>query len=127
MGPGARRTHVQADGTGLEGLVAAFAGVAWAFAEGFTQPAAGAQQWLGDALGLVAALLWGLTTLVLRGSRTATASPEKVLLYQLAVSGVALCAAGWLLLNDPLTPRLLLALAAVCVGIWLVNRPLPRG
>ena len=30
------------------GLVLAFAGVAWAFAEGFSRPAAGPQQWLGD-------------------------------------------------------------------------------
>lgn len=166
----------------LGGLVLAFAGVAWAFAEGFTAPALGPRQWLGDALGIAAALLWGLTTLVLRGSRLATALPEKTLLWQLAVSGVALTAASalagevwprtltaaaawplafqtvvvtfasyltwfWLLrhypatklaaftlltpvfgllagaalLGEPVTQRLLLALAAVCAGIALVN------
>ncbi|MDP3083321.1 MAG: DMT family transporter [Rubrivivax sp.] len=72
------------------GLLAAFGGVLWAFAEGFGAPAAGPQQWLGDALGIAGALLWGLTTLVLRGSRLSTAAPEKTLLYQLLVSGVAL-------------------------------------
>ena len=76
------------------GLAAAFAGVVWAFADGFTAPVAGPKQWLGDALGLGAALLWGLTTLVLRGSRLATAAPEKTLLYQLLVSGLALAAAA---------------------------------
>jgi drug/metabolite transporter (DMT)-like permease len=82
------------------GLALAFGGVVWAFAEGFAAPAAGPQQWLGDALGIAAAVLWGLTTLVLRGSRLANALPEKTLLYQLAVSGLALTLAspwprGW--------------------------------
>lgn len=165
------------------GLVAAFGGVVAAFAQGFTAPVAGPRQWLGDALGLAAALLWGLTTLVLRGSRLATALPEKTLLYQLLVSGLALAAAsvaageawpvrltgaslwplafqtvvvtfasyltwfwllrhypatrlsaftlftpmfgllaGVLLLGEPVTGRLLLALAAVSLGIALVNK-----
>jgi drug/metabolite transporter (DMT)-like permease len=166
----------------LAGLVLAFAGVTLAFAEGFTRPAVGPLQWLGDALGITAALLWGLTTLVLRGSRLTRVLPEKTLLYQLAVSGVALTAAGlaageawpaqisaaaawplafqtvvitfasylawfWLLrhypatrlaaftlltplfgllagvllLGEPATWRLVLALGAVCGGIALVN------
>ena len=165
------------------GLLLAFAGVAWAFAEGFSKPAAGARQWLGDALGVLGAVLWGATTLVIRGSRLATASAEKTLFYQLAVSGLALAAAAWavgepwpahasalvwnafafqtvivsfasyllwfwlvrhypatrlssftlltplfgllfgvLLLGEPTTARLLLALAAVALGIVLVNR-----
>ena len=165
------------------GLLLAFAGVAWAFAEGFSKPAAGARQWFGDALGVLGAVLWGATTLVIRGSRLATASAEKTLFYQLAVSGLALAAAAWavgepwpahasalvwnafafqtvivsfasyllwfwlvrhypatrlssftlltplfgllfgvLLLGEPTTARLLLALAAVALGIVLVNR-----
>jgi drug/metabolite transporter (DMT)-like permease len=171
------------------GLVLAFSGVVWAFAEGFTRPAAGPLQWLGDALGIAGALLWGLTTLLVRGTRLSSALPEKTLMYQLLVSGVALTAAsvvssevwpralslqvsllmlfqiavvtfgsylawfwlvrhypatrvsaftlltplfgllaGVLLLGDPLTLRLLVALAAVCAGIALVNlatRPAP--
>ena len=89
----------------LAGLVAAFAGVVWAFFEGFTRPAYGPHQWLGDALGIAAALLWGMTTLVLRGSRLSTAQPEKTLLYQLAVSGVAL-ALGWAFSNEPWPARI---------------------
>jgi len=168
----------------MAGLALAFGGVVWAYAEGFQQPAAGPLQWLGDALGITAALMWGLTTLTLRGSRLAQALPEKTLLWQLGVSGVALSAASllrgepwppswsalslgtlafqtvvvsfasylawfWLLrhypatrisvfvlltpvfgllagvglLGETLTTRLLVALAAVCVGIALVNRP----
>jgi drug/metabolite transporter (DMT)-like permease len=165
------------------GLVVAFGGVVWAFAEGFAAPSAGPKQWIGDALGIAAAVLWGATTLVLRATRLATALPEKTLLYQLVVSGVALTAASvatgevmptarsateawamlyqiadvtiasslarfWLvrhyvatkvaaftlltpvfgllagvgLLGEALTPRLVVALLAVCAGIWLVNR-----
>jgi drug/metabolite transporter (DMT)-like permease len=165
------------------GLLAAFGGVAWAFAEGFAQPTA-PRQWFGDALGVLAALLWAATTLVIRASRLATATPEKTLLYQLAVSGVLLAAfaalagerwpaaisapvwaalafqivvitfasylvwfwlvrhypatrlssftlvtpiagllAGVVVLGEPLTLRLLVAVFAVAGGIWLVNRP----
>ncbi len=168
------------------GLALAFGGVLWAFAEGFVTPAAGPRQWLGDALGIAAALLWSLTTLTLRATRLASASPEKTLLYQLAVSGVALSAASWwqgeawpahwggpalwslgfqtvvvsfasylvwfwlvrhypatrisvfvlltpvfgllagvALLGEPLGGRIVLALAAVCAGIALVNRRAP--
>lgn len=77
------------------GLVAAFGGVVWAFAGGFSGPSSGPLQWFGDALGIAAAVLWGLTTLVLRGSKLSTALPEKALLYQLAVSAAALAAASW--------------------------------
>jgi len=176
-----RNEHLRA--AQVLGLVVAFAGVVWAFAEGFVRPAAGPLQWLGDALGIAGALLWGLTTLVLRGSRLATAAPEKTLLWQLLVSGLALALAslaagetlaavptaasllplafqsmivsfasylvwfwlvrhypatrisaftlltpifgllaGVLLLGEPVTARLLVALAAVVFGLLLVNR-----
>ena len=167
----------------LVGLVAAFGGVAWAFAEGFTQPAVGELQWLGDALGVAGGVLWGATTLGIRGTRLGAASAEKTLLYQLAISGVALALAalvagtplpsalsplawaslvfqtvvvafasyllwfwlmrhypatrlasftlltpvfgllmGALLLGEPITLRLQIALATVALGIVLVNR-----
>ena len=166
------------------GLVAAFAGVAWAFAEGFApDAAAGPRQWLGDALGVAAALLWAATTLVIRATALAHASAEKTLLYQLLVSGLLLAlaavaagepwpkplgglalgsmafqivivsfasyllwfwlvrhypatrlaaftlltpvaglAAGVAILGEPLSLRLLLAVAAVVLGIALVSR-----
>lgn len=171
------------DGGQALGLTLAFAGVVWAFAEGFGVRAGNERQWLGDALGIVTAVVWGATTLVLRGTRLASAAPEKMLLYQLVVSGLALGAAAllagevwpqrvgtlplaalgfqtvivtfasylvwfWLirhypatrisaftlltpifgllagvaLLGESVTPRLLLALAAVSCGIALVNR-----
>ena len=82
----------------LLGLGAAFAGVAWAFGEALGSAGDGTgpghRQWLGDALGVLAAVLWGATTLAIRGSRLASASPEQTLFYQLAVSGVLLVAAS---------------------------------
>jgi drug/metabolite transporter (DMT)-like permease len=169
----------------VAGLVLAFAGVVWAFAEGLH--GGGSRQWLGDALGLAAAFLWGLTTLVLRSTRLGQAAPEKALLYQLGISAPALALAAWaagepwprqvgllswaalgfqtvvvtfasylvwfwlirhypatrisaftlltpviglvagvVLLGDPLTLRLVLALAAVSCGIALVNRVFRR-
>ena len=170
-------------GVQLAGLVTAFAGVAWAFSEGFGQPAAGPRQWLGDGLGVIAGVLWGATTLAIRGSRLSGACAEKTLLYQLAISGAALTLAalvvgtpwaatlsaltwtslffqvvivtfasyllwfwlvrhypatrlasftlltpvfglllGALLLGEPITPRLVIALVAVACGIVVVNR-----
>ena len=78
----------------LLGLAAAFAGVAWAFGDALGSAGAGSRQWLGDALGVLAAVLWAATTLAIRGSRLASASPEQTLFYQLAVSGVLLISAS---------------------------------
>jgi drug/metabolite transporter (DMT)-like permease len=69
------------------GLVIAFAAVALAFSEGFTGHST-ARQLRGDALALVAGVLWGLTTLVIRGSKMASASAEKTLFYQVGVTAV---------------------------------------
>ncbi len=77
------------------GLAVAFAGVAWAFAEAFSPTAAAPPlQWLGDAIGVVAALLWGATTLAIRATPLSTALAEKTLLYQLAVSALLLALAA---------------------------------
>ncbi|MES2937327.1 MAG: DMT family transporter [Pseudomonadota bacterium] len=164
------------------GLSIAFAAVALAFAEGFSGPG-GARQLRGDLLGLAAGILWGLTTLVIRGSSMAMASAEKTLFYQVAVTAVVApllslllgerwsldysahawvslsvqtavgafasylawmwllrhypatrmssftfltpvfaLAFGVMLLDEPLTVRLVIALAGVAVGVLLVNR-----
>lgn len=192
--------HERLGAVQVAGLVLAFSGVVWAFAEGWTGPApspgaglapgppAAVPQWVGDGLGVLAAVLWAATTLVVRASGLTRALPEKTLLYQLGVSAVLLSgasvlvgeawsvaqvsalswgslafqtvivtfasylmwfwlvrhypatrisaftllapvfglAAGVVLLGEPLTARLLAALAAVSVGLLLVNRPGPR-
>ena len=165
------------------GLVIAFAAVALAFGEGFLSSNATPRQLRGDAMALAAGTLWGLTTLVIRASAMASASAEKTLFYQVAVTAVATPALssllgerwslsystsawgsialqtaigafasyltwmwllrhypatqmssftfltpvfalvfGVLLLNEPLTLQLMLALCGVAVGIVLVNR-----
>jgi len=68
------------------GLTLAFGAVAMAFAQGLLQYENG--QWRGDALGLLAGLLWGLTTVVMRASRMKHLSPEKTLFYQIATTAV---------------------------------------
>jgi drug/metabolite transporter (DMT)-like permease len=102
------------DGLQCIGLIAAFGGVAWAFAEGFQQPSVGELQWLGDALGVAGAVFWGATTLVIRATRLSQAAAEKTLLYQLAVSGVALALASWLV-GEPVPTRLSLIPAGALV------------
>lgn len=115
------------------GLVLAFGGVVWAFAEGFVRPAAGPLQWVGDALGLAGAVLWAGTTLVVRATRLASALPEKTLLYQLAVSGLALVLAsalsaeGWPASVSPAVGLLMLfqiavvTFASYLAWFWLVR------
>jgi drug/metabolite transporter (DMT)-like permease len=114
------------------GLVVAFAAVAFAFAEGFSSPST-PLQWWGDLLGVAAAVLWGGTTLAIRGTRLTAAAAEKTLLYQLGVSAVALCAAAvWA--GEPLpvqwSPRLLglfgfqaviVSFASYLAWFWLIR------
>jgi drug/metabolite transporter (DMT)-like permease len=69
------------------GLLCAFVAVVFALREGFSGgPASTAR---GDLLGLVAGMLWGLTTVVIRASGLTRISAEKLLFYQLAVSALA--------------------------------------
>ena len=68
------------------GLVVAFGSVALAFAEAFNHSSR-TQLW-GDAIALAGGTLWGLTTLGIRTTRLATASPEKTLFYQVAVTAL---------------------------------------
>ena len=73
-------------GRKLAGLSAAFAGIVIALADDLSLPSRGALR--GDALCLAAAVLWGLTTIVIKGTVLARVAAEKTLLYQLGVSAV---------------------------------------
>lgn len=68
----------------LVGLGCAFCGLVLAFSDELSLPSPGAL-W-GDALCVVSAVLWGLTTVVIKGSALNRVAAEKTLLYQLAVS-----------------------------------------
>ncbi|QHE83602.1 DMT family transporter [Hydrogenophaga sp. BPS33] len=165
------------------GLVVAFLAVAIAFSEGFLHSSPVTGQWRGDLLGLAAGVFWGLTTLTIRATTLSTASAEKTLFYQLAVTAVVApvlslamgeswrfdySAMAWgsvalqtvigafasyltwmwmlrhypatqmssftfltpvfalvfgvVLLSEPLTPQLVVALVGVAVGMVLVSR-----
>lgn len=66
------------------GLAIAFAGVVLAFSESFGHSTS--SQLHGDALALAGGVLWGLTTMAIRTTKLATASAEKTLFYQIAVT-----------------------------------------
>lgn len=104
------------------GLAIAFSGVVYAFAEGLgAGVSAPPRQWLGDALGVTAGVLWGATTLAIRATRLGQASAEKTLLYQLAVSGVALAAAA-LVMRSPWPAQLsTLAWASLLYQVVIVS------
>ncbi len=74
------------------GLAGAFVGVGLAFSDGLFGPANAAlpRAWLGDLLGLLAGLLWALTTLVIRATPLGHVAPAKQLFYQVAVSTAVL-------------------------------------
>jgi drug/metabolite transporter (DMT)-like permease len=162
------------------GLMAAFAGLALAFADGLRLPTR--RELFGDLLELISAILWAVTTLIIK-AHGQSVGPHRTLFYQLAGSAIVLgllaavsgepgittfgarimvavvyqivvyafvsylawfwllarypasqlhaytfwtplfgLLAGWLLLGEPVTPALVLAMAGVALGIYLVNR-----
>jgi drug/metabolite transporter (DMT)-like permease len=164
------------------GLCCAFVGIVVAFRESLSYPTY--RMLIGDGMLVVAAVLWGATTVLIKASPLARIRPSKTLLYQLAVSAVVLplgslvknepgivlmtplivgslvyqtvwvafitylawfwlirhyppsrlasftfltplfgVIAGGVLLNEPITGSLVLALVLVGLGIFLVNRP----
>lgn len=173
--PGERLNLVQAGG-----LAIAFIGIVVLFSDRLSLPSPRAV--FGDVLCILASIGWGATTLVIKGSSLARVSPEKTLVYQLAVSAVVMLglapffgpflrapdfwsvtalayqivivvsisyvswfwllahypagrlssfafltpvsavALGWLLLGEPISHLLLVSVALVAAGIYLVNR-----
>jgi len=76
------------------GVAVAFAGIALAFGEAF---AAARSSLLGDFYGLVAAVLWAATTVLIRATSLSRATAAKTLFYQLAVAAPLLLAASLLM------------------------------
>jgi drug/metabolite transporter (DMT)-like permease len=81
--PGERMTVL-----GFFGLALAFVGVIIVFSDKLSLP--GPEALFGDLLCLIAAVLWGATTIVIKTTRLRTTIPEKVLLYQLVVAAAIL-------------------------------------
>jgi drug/metabolite transporter (DMT)-like permease len=82
------------------GLLMAFIGMLVAF--GVPAPANSPDQLLGDVMMAVAAAAWAATTLVIKASPLARVSPEKTLIYQLALC-VPIVALGALFFGERVT------------------------
>ncbi|WP_092001654.1 DMT family transporter [Polaromonas sp. OV174] len=114
------------------GLLGAFVAVVFALREGFAGGAALTAR--GDLLGLLAGLLWGLTTVVIRASGLSRISAEKLLFYQLAVSALIFPALSlglgevWVWQFSPFALGSLLlqtvigAFASYLAWMWLLGR-----
>jgi drug/metabolite transporter (DMT)-like permease len=125
--PGERLGTVQWAGVGI-----AFAGIAFAFGDGFAT--GGASTWRGDALGVAAAFGWAATTVLIRATSLARVRAEKTLAYQLAVSAPLMLAVS-LALGEPgivqATPvamaslafqTVVVAFASYLAWFWLLTR-----
>ena len=102
------------------GVGLAFAGIALAFADGWGH----AGHWLGDVCGLLAAMFWAATTVLIRATPLARISAAKVLLYQLAISALVMLPLSWLVGETGvtvLTPAILWAVAYQAVIVAFVS------
>jgi len=77
----------------LAGLICAFFGVVLALSDQLSLPSRDAL--FGDVLCIVAAVLWGATTVLIKGSVLRTVTAEKTLLYQLVVSAAFGLVLAW--------------------------------
>jgi drug/metabolite transporter (DMT)-like permease len=102
------------------GLALSFAGMIVAF--GVPTPALDPRQVLGDVMMVVAALLWAATTLLIKASRLARISSEKVMLYQLVVSAPMMALAAWLAGEHMTRAPSALAIGALAYQtVWVVS------
>jgi drug/metabolite transporter (DMT)-like permease len=113
------------------GVAIAFLGLFLAFAEGFFS---GQRTWVGDLCGIIAAILWASTTVLIRATSLSHASATKTLFYQLAVSAIVLPIAS-IAMGEPgvvsLSPVALaslayqgaiVAFASYLAWFWLLTR-----
>ncbi len=93
------------------GVAVAFAGLVLAFSEGFSS---NLNTFWGDLCGVIAAVLWAATTVLIRATRLAQATATKTLFYQLSVSALVLLI-GSFALREPgvtaVTPLVVASLA----------------
>lgn len=113
------------------GILLAFVGIVFAFQDGFS---ASRGTWQGDAFGVIAALLWAATTVVVRSTKLAAVSAGKTLFYQLGMAALLLPFASWLIGEPGLikaTPMLfaslfyqgvIVAFASYLAWFWLLTR-----
>lgn len=108
--------------TKVMGLCAALAGLMVAMGESIFAP--GRPTLVGDVMCVIASVLWGVTTILVRTTPLRSAAAEKTLLYQLAVSGAILVPAS-IALGEPgvtdLRPAVLGAFAYTFVIVAFVS------
>jgi drug/metabolite transporter (DMT)-like permease len=126
------------------GVALAFGGIVLAFSEGLWRTPTGipsghatadfAATWIGDLLGVLAAILWAATTVVIRATGLARIEAARVLLYQLAVSAVIVLPVSFLMGEPGITaptPTVLLgfayqavivAFASYLAWFWLLTK-----
>ncbi len=112
MTPSERLTRLQWIGLGLS-----FVGVAVALRVSTSSR----DQLIGDTLCLIAGVLWGATTLIMKGTKLRFVRPEKTLLYQLAISVFVL--GGFAILRDEHLPTQISTLTAIAFAyqtLWVV-------
>ena len=97
------------------GVLLAFAGLVLAFVD----KASGGTP-LGDAFGVLAALFWAATTVLIRATALANVSATKVLLYQLAVSAAVMFPLSWLVGERGITALSATTLWAMAYQIVMV-------
>ncbi len=115
------------------GVLLAFGGLALAFADGLRTPTLRSTL-AGDACGVVAAILWAATTVLIRATKLASVPAEKTLFYQLGVSVPVLVGAA-LALGEPGVVRVdativaslvfqsvVVAFASYLAWFWLLTR-----
>ncbi|MFZ5734461.1 MAG: DMT family transporter [Pseudomonadota bacterium] len=102
------------------GLGLSFLGLALAM--GLPQPSVDTKTLIGDAMLLIAGVIWGATTLVIKASRLLQAPPEKMLAYQLAVS-TPMLAAGALLFGETVSawPSAIPLISMIYQTFWVVG------
>ena len=99
------------------GVLLSFSGILLAFFDGFFSSHSTA---IGDFCGVVAAVLWAATTVVVRATRLAAVSATKALFYQLAVSALMLPLAAFLLGEQGVVALSPLALASLAYQAVIV-------
>jgi drug/metabolite transporter (DMT)-like permease len=116
------------------GVALAFIGIVVAFGDSLSRVPTGIpsghatadfpSMWIGDLLGVLAAILWAATTVVIRASGLARIDAARVLLYQLVVSAVIVLPFSFLM-NEPgitaPTPSVLLGFAYQVVIVAFVS------
>ncbi|MFN0162533.1 MAG: DMT family transporter [Burkholderiales bacterium] len=122
--PGERLTWLQ-----WAGVLIAFAGILVAFGEGGTSDTLP-----GDFLGVLGALMWALTTILIRATRLSTTRASKTLFYQVGIAGASLPLVSWAM-GEPGIVRLdgitlasiayqglLVAFGSYLAWFWLLTR-----